>query len=117
MAIGRLPLPLSLVISTTQVTRGFAAPDGVKRGAILINGAFLGPLINVSVGDRIIIVLRNLLEEPVSIHWSVDGCHHSEAGLPPVPLTLPVNVGEGESITLLSSLGLSFQKKMQDFGC
>ena len=62
-------MPPCWVLPITQVTRGSAAPDGVKRGAILINGAFLGPLINVSVGDRIVVVLHNLIEEPISIHW------------------------------------------------
>ncbi|OBT60652.1 hypothetical protein VE03_09932 [Pseudogymnoascus sp. 23342-1-I1] len=46
-----------------------AAPDGVLRTMITINGKFPGPMIRANRGDRLMINVTNELSEPTSIHW------------------------------------------------
>lgn len=54
------------------VSSGTIAPDGVEKSAILINGAFPGPLIEANWGDMIEVeVTNNLTTEGTSMHWYV----------------------------------------------
>ncbi|KAI9732621.1 MAG: hypothetical protein M1834_003957 [Cirrosporium novae-zelandiae] len=46
-----------------------AAPDGVLRKIIAINGQFPGPLIRVNRGDRVLVNITNNLTESTSVHW------------------------------------------------
>lgn len=52
------------------VAMGTIAPDGVEKEAILINGAFPGPLIEANWGDMIEVEVTNSLpDEGTSLHW------------------------------------------------
>ena len=54
------------------VSRKTIAPDGYERSALLINGAFPGPLIEANWGDTIQVTVHNDMSEPVegtAIHW------------------------------------------------
>ncbi|KAK2753874.1 hypothetical protein FQN55_000238 [Onygenales sp. PD_40] len=52
------------------VTAEYRRPDGVRKRIYLINGLFPGPTIEARSGDRLIISVRNdLQDEGVSIHW------------------------------------------------
>ncbi len=55
-----------------NIARGFIAPDGVNRSAIIINGAFPAPTIEANWGDTLSIkVCNNIVgpEEGTSLHW------------------------------------------------
>ena len=55
-----------------NIARGTIAPDGVNRSALLINGAFPGPLIEANWGDTITVnVCNNIVgpEEGTALHW------------------------------------------------
>lgn len=55
---------------TFNVGRATIAPDGVEKDAIVINGAFPGPLIEANWGDWISVTVNNQLEdEGTSLHW------------------------------------------------
>ncbi|PWN51275.1 hypothetical protein IE53DRAFT_314201 [Violaceomyces palustris] len=45
------------------------APDGFAKVVIAVNGMIPGPLIEVNEGDRLIVNVTNMIEEPTSIHW------------------------------------------------
>jgi FtsP/CotA-like multicopper oxidase with cupredoxin domain len=48
----------------------YAIPDENRKGAILVNGQYPGPLIEVNVNDTVSInVVNNLLSEATTIHW------------------------------------------------
>ncbi|KYK59001.1 ascorbase and Cu-oxidase [Drechmeria coniospora] len=54
------------------VSRGLVAPDGHEKHALLVNGAFPGPLIEANWGDTIQVTVRNNIsgpEEGVALHW------------------------------------------------
>ncbi len=78
-ALGKIPpLPETAAIRPTGRTRGFTLDigpgswepvKGVKAPAITINGTVPGPLIRVTEGDRVVVTVRNNLEESTSIHW------------------------------------------------
>ncbi|KAL4780318.1 Cupredoxin [Aspergillus varians] len=68
------------IIPDTGVTREYwleideiiAAPDGVSRPAMAINGTIPGPTLYADWGDEVVIHVRNLLHETLngtSIHW------------------------------------------------
>ncbi|KAI9745890.1 MAG: hypothetical protein M1818_000571 [Claussenomyces sp. TS43310] len=46
-----------------------AAPDGVLRTLLVINGQFPGPLIRANRGDRLMINVTNALANATSLHW------------------------------------------------
>lgn len=55
-----------------NIARGFIAPDGVNRSALLINGAFPAPTIEANWGDIISVnVCNNIVgpEEGTALHW------------------------------------------------
>ena len=55
-----------------NIARGTIAPDGVNRSALLINGAFPGPLIEANWGDTVTINVCNHItgpEEGTALHW------------------------------------------------
>ena len=55
-----------------NIARGTIAPDGVNKSALLINGAFPGPLIEANWGDTITVnVCNNIVgpEEGTALHW------------------------------------------------
>ncbi|KAJ3549143.1 hypothetical protein NM208_g655 [Fusarium decemcellulare] len=77
-----------------NITREFAAPDGVSKSMILINGRSPGPLIEANAGDTLRIMVNNMLvNESTTIHWHgidqrntswMDGVHGvSQCGIPP----------------------------------
>lgn len=78
-AVGKIPpLPETAAIRPTGRTREFTLDirpgswepvKGVKASAITINGTVPGPLIRVTEGDRVVVTVRNNLEESTSIHW------------------------------------------------
>ena len=78
-ALGKIaPLPETAAIRPTGRTREFTLDvrpgswepvKGVKASAITINGTVPGPLIRVTEGDRVVVTVRNNLEESTSIHW------------------------------------------------
>ncbi|EQL01739.1 ascorbase and Cu-oxidase [Ophiocordyceps sinensis CO18] len=66
--------PRTGVIRTYDFTiaRGTIAPDGYQRDALLVNGAFPGPLIEANWGDTIQVTVRNNInnmQEGVALHW------------------------------------------------
>lgn len=46
-----------------------AAPDGVIRPLLVINGQFPGPLIRVNRGDRVLVNVTNGLVNGTTLHW------------------------------------------------
>ncbi|MCJ1313936.1 hypothetical protein MMC25_007616 [Agyrium rufum] len=55
-----------------NITRGTIAPDGVEVGAILVNGAFPGPLLEANWGDVFNITVHNNIAGPSEgtlLHW------------------------------------------------
>ncbi|CZR51745.1 related to laccase precursor [Phialocephala subalpina] len=46
-----------------------AAPDGVVRTMLVMNGQFPGPLIRVNEGDRVLVNVTNELKNGTSMHW------------------------------------------------
>jgi FtsP/CotA-like multicopper oxidase with cupredoxin domain len=53
-----------------NITRDTAAPDGVSKSMVLVNGQSPGPLIEANTGDRIRVVVNNQMShEGTSIHW------------------------------------------------
>lgn len=55
-----------------NIARGYIAPDGVNKSALLINGAFPGPLIEANWGDTITVNVCNNIQGPgegVALHW------------------------------------------------
>jgi FtsP/CotA-like multicopper oxidase with cupredoxin domain len=55
-----------------NIARGFIAPDGVNRSALLVNGAFPAPTIEVNWGDTISVEVCNHItgpEEGTALHW------------------------------------------------
>ncbi|KAL2391109.1 ferro-O2-oxidoreductase [Blastomyces gilchristii SLH14081] len=60
------------------VTAGYRRPDGVLKRIYLVNGQFPGPVVEARSGDRLIVDVRNGLEdEGVSVHWH--GLHMRDA--------------------------------------
>lgn len=54
------------------IERSTIAPDGVERSAILINGAFPGPLLEANWGDTFQITVHNNItgpEDGTTLHW------------------------------------------------
>ncbi|THH20196.1 hypothetical protein EW146_g1116 [Bondarzewia mesenterica] len=45
------------------------APDGVHRTMLVVNGMYPGPTIEANQGDRLVINVRNNLQNATSIHW------------------------------------------------
>lgn len=55
-----------------NIARDFLSPDGVNRTAILVNGAFPGPLIEANWGDTFNIEVCNNIVDPgegTTLHW------------------------------------------------
>ncbi|KAI9846740.1 MAG: hypothetical protein M1838_001147 [Thelocarpon superellum] len=55
-----------------QIHRMTIAPDGVEKQALVVNGAFPGPLIEANWGDTIQVTIHNEIDNPpegTSIHW------------------------------------------------
>ncbi|KAF6223198.1 hypothetical protein HO133_000040 [Letharia lupina] len=55
-----------------NIARGFIAPDGVNRSALLVNGAFPAPTIEANWGDTITVNVCNHItgpEEGTALHW------------------------------------------------
>jgi FtsP/CotA-like multicopper oxidase with cupredoxin domain len=53
---------------TTSIIRWNILPD-VQVGAYAYNGQVPGPLLRVTVGDRVRVRVKNDLPEPTSVHW------------------------------------------------
>ncbi|KAF5987243.1 L-ascorbate oxidase [Fusarium coicis] len=61
--------PTTLSFNWT-IAAGTRSPDGVEKRVYLVNNEFLGPLIEARSGDRLVIQVRNdLQDEGVSLHW------------------------------------------------
>ena len=70
-----------LVKYDLTLTWGKMTIAGVKRPVILTNGQYPAPLINVSVGDRVVITVHNQLQV-LALQWAVDdeaGPHRSQS--------------------------------------
>jgi FtsP/CotA-like multicopper oxidase with cupredoxin domain len=73
-SVGGNPLEYQLVDGvkefelTTKVVR-WPILDGVYVNAFTYNGTVPGPMIRVTEGDRVRIVVKNGLPEPTTIHW------------------------------------------------
>ncbi|KAE8443950.1 hypothetical protein EG329_001174 [Mollisiaceae sp. DMI_Dod_QoI] len=70
-------LDMSWDINAAPTTRVFnitvseiqAAPDGVMRTMLVMNGQFPGPLIRANEGDRVLVNVTNELTNGTSLHW------------------------------------------------
>ncbi|KAH8811565.1 multicopper like protein, partial [Xylogone sp. PMI_703] len=51
------------------ITEVQAAPDGVTRTMLLINGQFPGPVIRANRGDRLLVNVTNELTNGTTLHW------------------------------------------------
>ncbi|OJD15165.1 hypothetical protein AJ78_04560 [Emergomyces pasteurianus Ep9510] len=70
--------PATTIRLNWTVTAGYRRPDGVLKRVYLINGHAPGPLIEARSGDRLIVEVKNSLEdEGVSLHWH--GLHMRDA--------------------------------------
>ncbi|KKZ63416.1 hypothetical protein EMCG_02303 [[Emmonsia] crescens] len=70
--------PATTIHLNWTVTAGYRRPDGVLKRIYLLNGHFPGPVIEARSGDRLIVDVRNGLEdEGVSVHWH--GLHMRDA--------------------------------------
>ena len=72
------PLPDTVVIRPTGRTREYTLDirpgpwepaKGVIAAAITINGTVPGPVIRATEGDRVVVTVKNNLEESTAIHW------------------------------------------------
>ena len=53
-----------------DITNGTAAPDGIERPALLVNGKFFSPTIYADWGDHVEVLLTNhLRDNGTGIHW------------------------------------------------
>lgn len=48
---------------------GTVNPDGVQKKAILINGQFPGPTLEVNLGDQVVVEVVNKLNVVTTMHW------------------------------------------------
>ncbi|OAX81172.1 hypothetical protein ACJ72_04491 [Emergomyces africanus] len=70
--------PATTIHLNWTVTADYRRPDGVLKRSYLINGHTPGPVIEARSGDRLIVDVRNGLEdEGVSVHWH--GLHMRDA--------------------------------------
>ncbi|KAF7192116.1 oxidoreductase ptaK [Pseudocercospora fuligena] len=82
-------------------------PDGVvTKGAVCINGQFLGPIIEANYGDTInVAVTNNLPDEGTSVHWhgflQLNNCHND--GVPGVQ-QCPIAPGDTYKYTMKAEL-------------
>ncbi len=53
---------------TTKMVK-WTLTDGVMVNAMTYNGTVPGPMIRVTEGDRVRIIVKNELDEPTTIHW------------------------------------------------
>src|SRR3989304_8058197 len=78
-AVRKIPrLPDTVVIRPTGRTREYTLDSrpgpwepakGVIAAAITINGTGPGPVIRATEGDRVVVTVKNNLEEATAIHW------------------------------------------------
>ncbi|KAF2763383.1 hypothetical protein EJ05DRAFT_496215 [Pseudovirgaria hyperparasitica] len=57
---------------TFNITREYAAPDGVNASLLLVNGHFPGPTIRANLGDVFVVKVNNRITGPetgTAIHW------------------------------------------------
>ncbi|PKS12408.1 hypothetical protein jhhlp_000612 [Lomentospora prolificans] len=77
-----------------DVARALAAPDGLEKSMVLVNGQSPGPLIEANIGDVLRIKVNNrMAEESTTIHWHgieqrntnwMDGVHRvTQCAIPP----------------------------------
>lgn len=53
-----------------DITNGTAAPDGVERPVLLVNGKYMGPTIYADWGDWVEVTLTNNMQDNgTGIHW------------------------------------------------
>ena len=52
-----------------NISKQTIAPDGVKKSAIVVNGAYPGPTIEANWGDMIQVTVHNNMNEGTSLHW------------------------------------------------
>jgi FtsP/CotA-like multicopper oxidase with cupredoxin domain len=77
---------------TTQVVR-WPILEGVSVTAFTYNGTVPGPMIRVTEGDRVRIVVKNELPEPTTIHWHGVEVPNAMDGVPFVTQN-PIQPGE-----------------------
>jgi manganese oxidase len=88
-AIGAQPLPYELVGDTKVFTLTVQAVqwpimDGVTMTAYTYNGMVPGPLLRVTEGDKVRVVLQNQLPHATTIHWHGILVPNSMDGIPGV---------------------------------
>ncbi|KAE8269265.1 hypothetical protein A4X09_0g3081 [Tilletia walkeri] len=54
---------------TWNLTEMIAAPGGVTRRMLVVNGLFPGPTIEANLGDRIVVHVNNQMTNLSAIHW------------------------------------------------
>ncbi|MBI3941770.1 MAG: multicopper oxidase domain-containing protein [Chloroflexi bacterium] len=97
-ARGNQPLEFTLVNGikeyhlTPQVVRWSILPT-VQVGAYSYNGTVPGPMLRLTVGDRVRFVVKNELPEPTSIHWHGLQIDNSQDGAADVTQK-PIEPGE-----------------------
>lgn len=81
------------VFKITARTVRWPILDGVTVTALTYNGTVPGPLIRVTEGDRVRVVLKNELDDPTTIHWHGVEVPNTMDGVPGVTQD-PVQPGE-----------------------
>lgn len=77
---------------TTKVVQ-WPLMDGVSVTAYTYNGTVPGPMIRVTEGDFVRIIVKNELDEPTTIHWHGVGVPNAMDGVPGVTQD-PIQPGE-----------------------
>jgi FtsP/CotA-like multicopper oxidase with cupredoxin domain len=67
--------------------------DGVSATAYTYNGTVPGPLIRVTEGDRVRVLVKNKLPEPTTIHWHGVEVPNAMDGVPDMTQA-PIQPGE-----------------------
>lgn len=96
--IGGQPLDFTLdgdtkVFNLTARAVNWLILDGVIASAWTYNGTIPGPMIRVTEGDQVRIILKNELPDPTTIHWHGIAVPNAMDGIPDVTQS-PVQPGE-----------------------
>jgi hypothetical protein len=105
LACGKMPDTGVVNHYDFDIAYDVAAPDGVKRNVILVNGQFPGPLIEANWGDWIEVTVTNSLPldasdqgEPTAIHWH-GFLQHETPFYDGVPSVMQGPIAPGKSVT------------------
>ncbi len=95
---GGQPLPFReengvKIFELTTKTVKWSILDGVNVTAYTYNGTVPGPMIRVTEGERVRIIVKNELDDPTTIHWHGVEVPNSMDGVPDVTQA-PIQPGE-----------------------